>query len=113
SVGAVTALVLQGPPGGEGPPRVDSGGDVYLPGGVARKRWHGEVLAARHLMAGLVFGASGSGSFFRRSALVGVGGFPEEFVAYFDDVDLSFRLGRAGWRILYAPASRIHHHVSA
>ncbi len=113
AVGAVTPLVLQGPPGAEGLPRVDSGGDVYLPGGVPRKRWHGQVLAARHLLAGPVFGASGSGSFYRRSALTGVGGFPEEFVAYFDDVDLSFRLGRAGWTIFYEPASRIHHHVSA
>jgi GT2 family glycosyltransferase len=112
-VGAVTPLVLLGAPGGEGLLRVDSAGDVYLPGGVARKRGHGEVLGARHLTAGPVFGASGSGSFYRRSAITEVGGFPEEFIAYFDDVDLSFRLGRAGWTVFYEPASRIHHYVSA
>jgi GT2 family glycosyltransferase len=112
-VGAVTPLVLLGPPGAHRPERVDSTGDVYLPGGVARKRGHGELLGPQHLVPGPVFGASGSGSFYRRDALLQVGSFPEEFVAYFDDVDLSFRLRRAGWTIFYEPASRIHHCVSA
>jgi GT2 family glycosyltransferase len=112
-VAAVTPLVLLGPPGQHFPERVDSTGDVYMAGGWARKRGHGQPLARRHLVAGPVFGASGSGSFYRRSALVAVGGFPEEFVAYFDDVDLSFRLRRAGWTIFYEPASRIHHCVSS
>jgi GT2 family glycosyltransferase len=113
AVAAVTPLVLLGPPGAHSPPRVDSAGDLYLPGGVARKRGHGEALGRRHLRAEPVFGASGSGSFYRRDALAAVGGFPEEFVAYFDDVDLSFRLRRAGWTIFYEPASRIHHCVSS
>jgi GT2 family glycosyltransferase len=112
-VAAVTPLVLLGPPGAHLPPRVDSTGDVYLPGGVARKRGHGEVLGPGHLCPGPVFGASGSGSFYRRDALVAVGGFAEDLVAYFDDVDLSFRLRRAGGIILYEPASRIHHRVSS
>lgn len=113
NIAAVTPLVLMGPPGTHSPERIDSAGDVYWIGGVARKRWRGEVLSERHLVAGRVFGASGSGSFYRRTALLAVGGFPEEFVAYFDDVDLSFRLNRAGWGIFYEPASRIHHRVSS
>ncbi len=113
AVAAVTPLVLLGPPGGDGPPRVDSAGDLYLPGGVARKRGHGQPLGPRLLVAGPVFGASGSASFYRRAAFLAAGGFPEEFVAYFDDVDLSFRLRRAGGLIWYEPASRIHHCVSS
>jgi GT2 family glycosyltransferase len=112
-IAAVTPLVLMGPPGAHVPERIDSAGDEYWIGGVARKRWHGEALAERHLIAGRVFGASGAGSFYRRDALIAVGGFPEEFVAYFDDIDLSFRLNRAGWRIFYEPASRLHHRVSS
>jgi GT2 family glycosyltransferase len=42
-----------------------------------------------------------------------VGGFPEEFRAYFEDVDLAFRLQRAGYRALFEPASRVLHHGSA
>jgi GT2 family glycosyltransferase len=111
AVTAVTPLVLLGPPGD--PTRVDSTGDVYSAGGVARKRGHGDLLGPRHLVGGPVFGASGSGSFYRRADFLAAGGFPEEFVAYFDDIDLSFRLRRAGGVIWYEPASRIHHCVSS
>ena len=113
AVGAVTPLVLQGPPGASAVERIDSAGDEYHLGGFARKRWHGEALAEKHLAAGFVFGANGTGSFYRRSALLEAGCFPEEFLAYFDDVDLSWRLNRAGWRIWYEPASRMHHRVSS
>jgi GT2 family glycosyltransferase len=113
AVAAVTPLVLFGPPGRFDPPRVDSAGDGYFVGGVARKRGHGEPLGPRHLAAGPVFGASGSGSFFRRDTFLAVGGFPEEFGAYFDDIDLSFRLHAAGRTVFYEPASVIHHRVSS
>jgi GT2 family glycosyltransferase len=113
AVGAVTPLVLFGPPGAHAPERVDSTGDRYHPAGIAGKRGHGEVLRDDHLRAVFVFGASGSSSFFRREALHRAGGFPEEFVAYFDDIDLSFRLHRAGYRIWYEPGSRVYHRVSA
>jgi GT2 family glycosyltransferase len=112
-VAAVTPLVLIGPPGASEPPIVDSTGDRYFVGGVASKRGHGEPLAPRHLVGGPVFGASGSASFFRRSAFLAVGGMPAELGAYFDDVDLSFRLRRAGHAILYEPASRVYHRVSS
>src|SRR5439155_17661490 len=60
-----------------------------------------------------VFGTSASAGFYRRSALDRVGLFPEEFGSYFEDVDLAFRLNRAGFRTMYEPASRVLHHVSA
>lgn len=113
AVGAVAPLVLKGPPGAHRPERVDSAGDEYHLAGVARKRWHGEALAPEHLAGGAVFGANGTGSFYRRRAFDEAGGFPEAFVAYFDDVDLSFRLGRAGWRVWYEPGCRMHHRVSS
>ena len=46
-------------------------------------------------------------------ALVNIGCFPEDFTAYFDDVDVAFRLNRAGWRAMFEPASRVLHRVSA
>jgi GT2 family glycosyltransferase len=113
TVAAVTPLVLLGPPGAHAPLRVDSAGDRYHVAGIAGKRGHGETLWAGHFQPGPVFGASGSSSFFRRGVLEAVGGLPEDFVAYFDDVDLSFRLHRAGYRIFYEPRSRVYHRVSA
>ena len=111
-VAAVAPLVLIGPdPAGD--PIVDSAGDRYFVGGIAGKRGHGETLRADHLKSRLVFGASGSSAFYRRSAFLAVGAFPESFTEYFEDVDLAFRLHRAGWQIYFEPASRVWHRVSS
>ena len=60
-----------------------------------------------------MFGASGCAAFYRRDALVRAGGFPEHFRAYFEDIDLSFRLRRLGFEIVYDPASVVWHRVSS
>lgn len=93
--------------------RIDSAGDRYHLGGIAAKRGHGQTLAPPYLRSCRVFGASASSAFYRRDLLLAVGGFPESFVAYFEDVDVSFRLNRAGYQIRFEPASRVLHHVSA
>jgi GT2 family glycosyltransferase len=108
AVAAVAPLVLWA----SDPRRVDSAGDRYFVGGIAGKRGHGEPLGVAHLRPGPVFGASGSSAFYRREVLLRVGGFPD-FGAYFEDVDVAFRLHRAGYRVLYAPASRVLHRVSS
>jgi GT2 family glycosyltransferase len=110
AVAAVAPLVLRRT-GGE--PRIDSAGDRYFVGGVAGKRGHGEPLRPEYQRSCPVFGASASSAFYRRDAFLSAGGFPEQFGAYFEDIDLSFRLHRAGYRIVYEPASRVWHHVSA
>jgi GT2 family glycosyltransferase len=112
-VAAVAPLVLIGPPNRPGPPVVDSAGDRYFLGGVAGKRGHGQALTPDLLRPRAVFGASGSSAFYRREILRAVGAFPEGFGAYFEDVDLAFRLHRAGGRVVYEPASRVWHRVSA
>ncbi|HEY1378873.1 MAG TPA: glycosyltransferase [Gemmataceae bacterium] len=88
---------------------IDSAGDGYDRGGFARKLGHGEPLTADHRRRE-VFGASGSSAFYRRELLLRVGGFPESFGAYFEDVDLAFRLRRAGGVIIFEPGSRVLHH---
>jgi GT2 family glycosyltransferase len=112
AVAAVAPLVLRGPSDAD-PPVIDSAGDLYDLGGVARKRGHGEPLADAYLRPCLVFGASASSAFYRRDAVTSVGAFPESFGAYFEDVDLSFRLRRAGHQIRYEPRSVVWHRVSA
>jgi GT2 family glycosyltransferase len=112
-VGAVAPLVLSWPGGDIGTARIDSAGDRYYWGGIAAK-WHrGAVLRESHLKARRVFGASGSSAFYRRDLLLRVGGFPESFGAYFEDVDLAFRIHRAGYEVIHEPASRVLHYVSA
>jgi GT2 family glycosyltransferase len=111
AVVAVAPLVLKrdGQPG----VRIDSAGDVYHLGGFARKRGHDRPLAGFCPPAGPVFGASASSAFYRRDALVRVGSFPESFGSYFEDVDVSFRLRRAGGEIVFEPRSRVWHRIGA
>jgi GT2 family glycosyltransferase len=60
-----------------------------------------------------VWGASATAAFYRRDALLRAGGFPPDFGAYFEDVDLSFRLRRLGCDIWFEPASVVWHRGSA
>jgi GT2 family glycosyltransferase len=53
--------------------------------------------------------ASGCFMLLRTSALREVSGFNEEFFLYFEDFDLSLRLGKQG-RLVFDPAMRIVHH---
>jgi GT2 family glycosyltransferase len=113
NVGAVAPLVLCRPGGDIGNAIIDSAGDRYYHGGIAGKRERGAVLHHSHLRARKVFGASGSSAFYRRDLLLRIGCFPEVFGAYFEDVDLAFRLHRASFDVIHEPASRVLHHVSA
>ena len=129
-VAAVAPLVLQNDPVRRArglPPLIDTAGDEYDFGGFAAKRGHGQVWASggrqppdssSHQGAdaprspGPVFGASACAAFYRRAAVLAAGGFPEHFGAYFEDVDLSFRLRRLGFEIVYEPAAVVWHRVS-
>lgn len=48
----------------------------------------------------------------RRSAFEQAGGFDEGYWNGYEDVDLCFRLGSIGWKIVYQPASVLIHHES-
>ena len=48
----------------------------------------------------------------RREALEEVGLFDEEFYLYSEEVDLQFRLHRAGWEVHYFPQATVVHHES-
>jgi N-acetylglucosaminyl-diphospho-decaprenol L-rhamnosyltransferase len=52
---------------------------------------------------------SGSCLLVRRAAFEGIGGFDEGFFMYFEDVDLGYRLGRAGWRNRFTPTAEVTH----
>jgi N-acetylglucosaminyl-diphospho-decaprenol L-rhamnosyltransferase len=45
----------------------------------------------------------------RRSAFEQIGGFDEGYFMYFEDVDLGFRFGKAGFRNVYDPAAEVTH----
>ncbi len=61
-------------------------------------------------------GVSATAAMYRRTALAGIsaGGqvFDDSFFAYYEDVDLSLRLARAGWRFALDPEAIAFHHGS-
>jgi N-acetylglucosaminyl-diphospho-decaprenol L-rhamnosyltransferase len=52
---------------------------------------------------------SGSCVMVRRRAFEEIGGFDEGFFMYFEDVDLGYRLSRAGWRNRFIPTAEVTH----
>lgn len=51
----------------------------------------------------------GTNSAFRRSALLAIGGFDEEYEYFLDETDLVIRLIDAGWMIKQLPRAFVHH----
>ncbi len=95
-------------------PLIDSAGDNYDSGGFAQKRCHDRRLDdSTVLTSQRVWGASANAAFYRRDAVRVAGGFPDDFGAYFEDVDLAHRLNRRGGVTLFQPASVVWHRVSA
>ncbi len=88
---------------------LDSAGLVYHISGYARNRGGRRRCTAAYAKRCEIFGATASAAFYRRDALLAVGAFPEHFHAYYDDVDLAFRLRWAGYRCIYEPASQVIH----
>jgi GT2 family glycosyltransferase len=64
---------------------------------------------------GRVGAAWATGAFFivRRAAYAAVGGFDEHWWMYGEDLDLGWRLHRAGWPARYEPRAIVHHVHSA
>jgi N-acetylglucosaminyl-diphospho-decaprenol L-rhamnosyltransferase len=54
--------------------------------------------------------ASGAALWLRRSAIDAIGGWDEGYFMYMEDVDVGWRLRRAGWRVRYVPDGAVLHH---
>lgn len=55
------------------------------------------------------FSQTGCNSSFRRTALLQVGGFDEEFAYFLDETDVNLRIRDAGWTVTFAPDAEVHH----
>jgi N-acetylglucosaminyl-diphospho-decaprenol L-rhamnosyltransferase len=62
-----------------------------------------------HASAARVDWVSGACFLARRTAWEAIGGFDPAFFMYMEDVDLCWRLGRAGWAVGYEPAADVVH----
>lgn len=92
---------------------LDSTGDYYTNWGLSHPRGRGEPDTGQYDGQTDIFGASGAASLYRVSMLREIGLFDEDFFAYYEDIDLSFRAQLAGWKIAYVPASVVYHEIGA
>ncbi len=60
----------------------------------------------------LLFGCGGN-LLVRRASFLAAGGFDADYFAYYEDVDLGWRLWQGGERVLFAPGAVVHHRSSA
>lgn len=108
-VGAVASLTLLA----DEPDIVDTAGDVYSVVGGAMKRGHLGTRADAERLPSDAFSPSGVSAFYRRGVVAQVGYLDDSFQSYYEDVDLGFRLTRAGYRCVFAPKSICYHHLSS
>ena len=93
--------------------RLDSTGDYYTVWGLPYPRGRGETDLDKYDDQTDVFGASGGASLYRVKLLEQIGLLDEDFFAYYEDVDLSFRAQLAGWKVAYVPAAVAYHKIGA
>ncbi len=81
--------------------------------GLFRLQRHPELCASPHPLP--VLYPCGAAVMLRRRVFLELGGFDELFAPfYWEDVDLGYRMWRAGHRVLYEPRSRVlHYHPGA
>jgi len=91
----------------------DSTGDQYTIWGLPFPRGRDEIVSNKYDNLTDVFGASGGASIYRIKMLKQIGLFDQDFFAYYEDVDISFRAQLAGWKIKYVPDSIAYHQIGA
>lgn len=92
---------------------IDSTGESYTTWGIPYPRGRNEEAGKQYDNSLWVFGASGGASLYRAKMLKQIGLFDEDFFAYYEDVDLSFRAQLSGWKVRYEPKAEAYHATSS
>lgn len=90
---------------------IDSTGEFIHKNAMPFSRGRNEFDTHQYEKASQVFAASGGASLYRTKMLRQIGLFDEDYFAYFEDVDISFRAQLMGWRVYYQPSARAFHHI--
>lgn len=107
SVGIVTSKLML-----DDRKHIDSTGDFYSIWGMPFPRGRNHFDEGQYDTTEAVFAASGGASLYRAEMLRDIGLFDEDFFAYYEDVDISFRAQLAGWNVVYEPTAVAYHRLS-
>ena len=88
---------------------LDGAGDALRRSGLPYRLGHGEKDRGQYEAGRTVFGACAAAALYRRGMLDDVGSFDEDFFAYCEDADLSFRAQLAGYGCRYVPEAVVYH----
>lgn len=109
SVGAACPKILFAEPGADGSARIQNAGNEMSPRWEPRDRGYGETDAGQFDEPEDVWGWCGGAVLLRRGYLDDVGLMDESLFLYAEDVDLSWRGLKRGWRYRFVPSSVVHH----
>lgn len=93
-------------PNGE---RLDHAGGGTNYHGIAVASGYGEVAGPEHDIPRRCLFACGGAMAMDAAAYKAIGGFDDEFFAYYDDLDIGWRTNLAGYQVHYAPAAVCRH----
>jgi hypothetical protein len=89
--------------------QLDGAGDALRASGLPYRLGHGEVDRGQFDRETFVFSACAAAALYRSSLFGEIGLFDEDFFAYCEDADVSFRAQLAGHGCLYVPRSVVYH----
>jgi GT2 family glycosyltransferase len=93
--------------------RLDSTGESYTSWGLTFPRGRDETANTTYDTQTTIFAASGGASIYRVAMFKQIGLFDNDFFAYYEDVDISFRAQLADWKVVYEPKALVYHQIGA
>lgn len=90
---------------------IDSTGESMTVWGLPYPRSRHTPVSSAPTQPEFIFGASGGASLYSVPMLREIGTFDDDFFAYYEDVDLSFRAQLAGWKVLFTPRAIAYHRI--
>lgn len=87
----------------------DCGDFIKANGGSPYARGNGEKDTGQFDKPEYVFGACAGAAFYRKKVFENIGFFDEDFFAYYEDIDFSFRMQLSGLKCFYQPKAVCYH----
>ncbi len=92
---------------------IDSAGIIVCENGNAYDRGRMETDKGQYDAQEEIFGACAGAALYRREMFEEIGLFEKDYFAYFEDVDLSYRMHLHGWKCIFVPDAVVYHIQSA